>query len=61
MELKITDRILIIDHLLRENKSKKLSKQELFDVLNKRLLDEKLNTISIRQFDNDITIFKKNA
>lgn len=59
MELKITDRILIIDHLLRENKSKKLSKQELFDVLNKRLLDEKLNSISIRQFDNDITIFKK--
>ena len=59
MELKITDRILIIDHLLRENKSKKLSKQELFDVLNKRLLDEKLNTITIRQFDNDITTFKK--
>ena len=59
MELKITDRILIIDHLLRENKLKKLSKQELLNVLNKRLLDEKLNTISIRQFDNDITTFKK--
>lgn len=59
MELKITDRILIIDHLLRENKSKKLSKQELLNVLNKRLLDEKLNSISIRQFDNDITTFKK--
>jgi predicted DNA-binding transcriptional regulator YafY len=59
MKIKITERILIIDHLLRENKTKKLGKQELLDALNHQLMIEKLNTISIRQFDNDITNFKK--
>lgn len=59
MELKITDRLIIIDNLLRENKFKKLGKQELLEELNKRLISEKIKTISIRQFDNDILTFKK--
>jgi hypothetical protein len=58
LNFKITERILLIDVLLRENKAKKLGKQQILDELNKRLVTENLKPISIRQFDNDIGKFE---
>lgn len=58
LNFKITERILLIDVLLRENKAEKLGKLELLDELNRRLIVEKLKPISKRQFDNDIAKFE---
>ena len=50
------ERYLEIDQLLRDNKAKKLGKQEILNELNKRIQ----KAISERQFDNDINFFKNN-
>lgn len=59
MNQKITERILIIDIILRENKKNKYGKQEMLSELNSRLSFNQHKPISLRQFDNDINFFKK--